>query len=241
MPAELARSITKSTEDRLPAKDDVVLRKLRSLIAEGAWAIDRRLPPERELALTLGVSRSDLRKALAILEAEGQIWRHVGKGTFVGTRPIDALFDISAIANQTNPAEVLRTRLILEPQAARLAALYATPAQISEMRACLSRTRSAETFQQYVHWDSRLHQVIGEATRNTLLTGLLDVLSAVRRAVVWGRLREKESPRTDNPSLVEHERIVDAIENRESEAAAVAMHDHLERVERVLLPKPYWP
>ena len=62
------------------------LTGLRQYLTEQEFSLNSRLPAERDLSTALGVSRTDLRKALAVLEAEGQIWRHVGRGTFVGTR-----------------------------------------------------------------------------------------------------------------------------------------------------------
>jgi DNA-binding GntR family transcriptional regulator len=85
--------------------------RLRAYIEGGQLTVDSRLPPERELSRALGVSRAGLRQALAVLESEGQIWRHVGKGTFIGTRPIATVSDIDAMVRRTNPAEVMRTRL----------------------------------------------------------------------------------------------------------------------------------
>src|SRR5512145_473355 len=80
------------------------LARLRAYLDGGGLPVDSRLPPERELSRSLGVSRAGLRQALAVLEAEGQIWRHVGKGTFVGTRPISTVSDLDAMVRRTNPA-----------------------------------------------------------------------------------------------------------------------------------------
>jgi DNA-binding FadR family transcriptional regulator len=184
----------------------------------------------------LGVSRAELRKALAVLEAEGQLWRHVGKGTFLGDRPLDTMADIAAITRRTNPAEVMRTRLLLEPEVARLAALNATPAQIAEMGVCLKKSREAGSWRQYEGWDNRLHRVIAEATQNNLLLALLDTLNAVRRAVAWGRRRANPvRPDPDHHSFAEHEAIVAAIADRDMGRAAACMRRHLESVERNLL------
>jgi DNA-binding FadR family transcriptional regulator len=210
--------------------------RLRAYIEGGQLTVDSRLPPERELSRALGVSRAGLRQALAVLEAEGQIWRHVGKGTFIGTRPIATVSDIDAMVRRTNPAEVMRTRLLIEPEVARLAALNATPQQIAEMRLCMVRSRAAATWRQYESWDNRLHRTIAEATQNALLVSLLDTLGAVRRAVAWGRLRvNKVKPEPDHHSFAEHEEIVAAIAERDRECAAKAMRRHLETVERKLL------
>ena len=184
------------------------LARLRSYLAQIEMPLDSRLPPERELAETLGVTRAGLRKALAVLESENQIWRHVGKGTFIGSRPIETMADVAAITRRTNPTEVMRTRLLLEPEVARMAALNATSSHIAEMRLCMQRTRAAQTWRQYEAWDNRLHRVIAESTQNSLLLALLDTLNAVRRAVVWGRLRvEKVKPAPNHHSFDDHEAI----------------------------------
>jgi DNA-binding FadR family transcriptional regulator len=215
---------------------DAALLELRTMLSEIDVTADSRLPPERDLAQRLGVQRPALRKALAVLESEGQIWRHVGKGTFVGSRPSLAQGDVTAIARKTNPGEVMRTRILLEPEVAAMAALNATPAHVTEMRACLTRSRSAPTWRQYEAWDTRLHRVIAEATQNYLLLALLDTLTAVRRTVTWGRLRaNKERPKPDHHSFTEHEAIVTAIEERDRLRARDAMRQHLENVERNLL------
>ncbi len=63
------------------------LVQLRAYIAQGEFARNDRLPPERKLCQHLGVSRSELRRAFTVLESEGAIWRHVGRGTFIGDGP----------------------------------------------------------------------------------------------------------------------------------------------------------
>lgn len=218
-----------------------VVMQLRAYLAQAELPENGRLPPERDLAGELGVTRAELRKALATLEAEGKLWRHVGKGTFLGNRPLDATTDVAGLVQRTNPAEVIKARLALEPEIARLAALNATPGQIAQMRECLSRSRAADSWRQYEMWDNQLHRSIGEATQNSLLLGLLDTLSAVRRAVSWGRLRgERPRPPADHHSFAEHDAIVAAITDRDMNGAAAAMRIHLFAVERNLLERPYF-
>jgi GntR family transcriptional regulator, transcriptional repressor for pyruvate dehydrogenase complex len=219
-----------------------VVTQLRAYLAQAELPEDGRLPPERDLAVALGVTRAELRKALGALETEGQIWRHVGKGTFLGNRPTDTLSDISALAKRTNPAELMRARLIIEPEIARAAALTATPMHLAELRLCQTRTREAATWRQYENWDNRLHRTIAEATQNTPLLGLFDMLNALRRAVTWGRLRSNPvRPEPDHHSFTEHEAIIAAIENRDMNGAAAAMRVHLQSVERNLLARQSSP
>jgi DNA-binding FadR family transcriptional regulator len=216
--------------------DRGTVTQLRAYLAQTDLPEDGRLPPERDLSGALGVSRTELRKALGTLEAEGQIWRHVGKGTFLGSRPVDTFADVAALAKRTNPAELMRARLIIEPEIARAAALTATPMHLAEMRTCQTRTREAATWRQYESWDNRLHRTVAEATQNTPLLGLFDTLNALRRAVTWGRLRSTPvRPSPDHHSFAEHEAIIAAIENRDMSGAAAAMRVHLQSVERNLL------
>ncbi len=217
--------------------EHAALVQLRAYLAQRDLPADSRLPAERELCELLGVSRGDLRKALAILERDGQIWRHVGKGTFVGSGPIEEAVAIADISARTNPADLMRARLIIEPEIAREAALHATPDDIAAMRRAMAQTRAAETWRQYENFDNLLHRQIAQASRNTVLVGLFDALNAIRRAVVWGRLRvEPARPPGDHHSFADHEAIVDAIAHRDLGAAATAMRIHLRSVERRLIP-----
>jgi DNA-binding FadR family transcriptional regulator len=220
-------------------RDEATLVQLRAWLTRQDLAPGTRLPPERALCELLGVSRSHLRKALARLESEGQLWRHVGKGTFVGTRRIEVM-SLADIDRATNPAEVMRTRILIESMIAREAALHATSLHIEALRRCVERTRAAASWRQYETADNELHRVIAEAAGNRLLLALFDALNAVRRAVAWGMLRAgNDRPPPDHHSFDEHDRIVAAIASRDLDGAARAMRLHLRAVERSLVePRP---
>lgn len=211
------------------------LVQLRAWLTRQDLAPGMRLPPERELSEILGVSRGELRKALAALEAEGQLWRHVGKGTFVGSRRMEVM-SLADIDRITNPAEVMRTRLLIEPMIAREAALNATPVHLEALRACVVRTRAATSWRHYETADNELHRLVAEATGNRLLLALFDALNAVRRAVVWGMLRSgNQKPPPDHHSFAEHDAIIAAIERRDMDGASRAMHLHLRAVQQKLI------
>jgi DNA-binding FadR family transcriptional regulator len=230
------------TERVVPTEPDArdesagVLTQLRAYLASSQISANGRLPPERDLADMLGVSRAELRKGLAVLEGEGALWRHVGKGTFVGTRPLAAAADVTALARRTRPQEVMRARIALEPEITRLAALNATEEELSRLRNTNARCRAAETWRQYEAWDALLHHQLANASHNILLIGLLDILNAVRRTVTWGRLRNSpERPPADHHSFAEHDRIIAAIAARDLDEAEAAMRAHLESVARNLV------
>lgn len=211
------------------------LVQLRAYLAQEQLPANTRLPPERQLCEIIGASRGELRKALAVLEAEGSIWRHVGKGTFVGAPPSLEHYNLVEAAQRTNPAEVMRARIAIEPILAGEAALNTKPADIEAMRDCLARSRTAATWRQYEACDNRLHKLIAEGAHNEVLSAVYDVLAGIRRTVVWGRLR-RDGPRppADHHSFAEHEVIVAAIAERDRLAAMAAMQSHLRSVERYL-------
>lgn len=212
------------------------LTQLRAYLAQRDLPANARLPPERELCDILGVSRGELRKALAVMESNGELWRHVGKGTFIGARPTKEYSDVAAIAALTNPREVMQARILIEPQIAREAALNATAGDIAELKQCIQASRQAQTWRQYENSDNRLHRAVAEAAHNTVLLALFDTLNAVRRAVVWGRLRDKiDRPPPDHHSFKEHELLVRAIEERDMDGAGQAMLRHLSHVQANLL------
>jgi GntR family transcriptional regulator, transcriptional repressor for pyruvate dehydrogenase complex len=215
------------------------LMQLRAYLAQQQLPTNSKLPAEREFGDMLGVSRGDLRKALAVLESEGEVWRHVGKGTFIGSRPTEELFSISAVSGQTSPAEVMRTRLLIEPAIAREAALHASPDNVFEMRACLDGAKRAKSWRHYENWDNSLHTAIARATGNSLVLALFGAMNTVRRAVVWGQLRPNiVKPPRNHHSFAEHEGIVQAIEDRDLEEAAGAMSRHLISVQKNILETP---
>ncbi|WP_209021230.1 FadR/GntR family transcriptional regulator [Paracoccus ravus] len=208
------------------------VEKLRGFLESAELGEDGRLPPERELAETLDMGRTALRKAMAVLQGQGVVWRHVGKGTFMGDRPVETPTDLNAMIRRTNPLEVMAARVAFEPEIARLAAVNATAAQVSELRNCAQKCRLATSWRLYEQWDNRLHRSFGEAAQNSLLLGLLDTMTAVRRAVTWGRRRvHPERPPREHHSFEEHDRIVEAIAERDGPGAAEAMRRHLRSVE----------
>lgn len=215
--------------------EETGLKVLRNFLTEQEFGLNARLPPERELCHALGLSRSHLRKGLAVLEAEGQIWRHVGRGTFIGPRPISNLSDVELLTSLTSPTAVMEARMAIEPQLARLASLHGTQADFSEMRQCNRRCRAAKGWRFYEAWDNSFHRAIATATQNKLMMSLFETLNAVRRSVVWGQLRLTKLPPANHESFREHDAIYDAIASRDPDLAAEGMRNHLKTVrDRVL-------
>ncbi|MEH3106441.1 MAG: FCD domain-containing protein [Sphingomonas fennica] len=206
--------------------------RLRAYI-EGARARgDLRLPSEPTLADRIGVTRARLRGILKRLEGEGLIWRHVGKGTFVGERSLTA--ELPTLHEMLNPIEAFEARMVLEPQLAGLAALRATARQIEEMRECCRTMEAVSHFPDWAVWDERLHRLIARAAANKLLLALYD---AVRESAPTGmreRLHDVFAKEPNAETNSEHRAFVDAIGGRDAGRAEAAMRHHLQSVRRSL-------
>jgi DNA-binding FadR family transcriptional regulator len=200
-----------------------------------------RLPPERELATTIGVSRQALRRALDCLEKEGKLARQVGRGTFYldpcdPARPVAASstgsigidFDLGV---PTNPVEVMEVRLVIEPQSARWAALRASQADLDFMNTCLNNMKEAIDWETYDSWDGALHRAICKATRNELLLMLFDRFNEARRQVSWGELRQQALKGDWKERYQEqHTILVATIASRNFVQAEIRMREHIETI-----------
>jgi DNA-binding FadR family transcriptional regulator len=190
-----------------------------------------RLLPERTLAETLDMSRPELRKALAVLEIEGLIARHVGRGTFIAkpTKLVQTHTYLAALAERTGPHDAMMARLSLEPELAQLAALHATPLQVAQAQTLATDIRATKTWDDYEKLDHALHDLIAESAGNVLLYELHKIMNVVRQVVVWRQLSPGlDGPLSDYHSFGEHDAIVAAIAQRDRPGARSAMRRHLQ-------------
>ena len=200
-------------------------KKLLRYLQQKRLSDHARLPPERELAGTLGVTRNRLRGVLRRMAAQGEIWRHVGKGTFIGRRPLEAAPHNGGGMVLTSPREVIDARLLFEPLLARLAAFNATSADHREMQLCLDKMGAAAGWPVWASWDGRLHRAIAKASGNALLLTMFDTLQMYRNRDVF-RTLDRPFQDTDMASR-DHAAVVRAIRERDPVRAEVAMRKHI--------------
>ncbi|MEM9222653.1 MAG: FCD domain-containing protein [Pseudomonadota bacterium] len=219
----------------LQAKEAASLQALRRFVERSDHSFNARLPPERELAQRLGLSRAQLRKALAVLEDEGKIWRHVGRGTFVGGRPAVDGADLAYLGDIANPQRVMEARLAVEPPLARLAAQHGVKSDFDRIERLCKRCRNAREWRSYEANDDALHRAVAIATQNKVLVDLFDRLNTARRTTVWHQLRLTQVPPRDHLSFHQHQVIAEKIASRDVDGAEAAMHEHLVSVGKRLL------
>lgn len=218
--------------------------RIRAWIGTARLAPGDKLPPERALSETLGLSRTELRKGLAVMELNGELERRVGRGTFLraatgpGEAAATALPAVPDLSARTSPHSAMMARMAVEPQVTGLAALHATPQQLAALAELAAAMRTAPTWDAYEALDARFHDAIGIASGNTLLAEIQRLLNAVRVAVVWSRLDQPAGgPPADYPSFAEHDTILAALESRDRAAAQDAMRAHLKSIRARLLPE----
>ena len=208
------------------------LRRLRSYLDNARRNDRQRLPSEARLAEEVGVTRSRLRSLLKQLESEGLVWRHVGKGTFVGERTMTA--NLGDLAGMLSPQDAFEARLVLEPQLAAMAARRASPREIDEMRLCLEKMAGITAFEEWAVWDERLHRLVAKAAHNELLLALYDTVRQCAPSGMRTRIRNvfSGSPRAETNH--EHEAYFAAIAARDPQRAEHLMREHLQSIRQTL-------
>jgi len=208
-----------------------VVGRIRTYISENGLKPNDRLPPERDLALKMDLPRGMLRRGLAFMGERGEVWRHVGKGTFVGRSSATAVFTGAQLIG-TTPSEVIESRLVLEPRLAAFAALRATSQDIARLQELAAKSRTARSFEEGQKFNDALHRTIAVAARNELLLWMFDGLFSIRAATNWGRLLPVEDTAQRDRYCAEHERCVEAIAVRDVAGAETAMRGHIESLRK---------
>jgi DNA-binding FadR family transcriptional regulator len=206
-----------------------IAEQLRGLITRGEVAPGTRLPPERDLAKRLRVSRPSLREALIALEVEGLLDVRVGSGIYVlpaTERRARAVADAAA-----GPFEILQARRLVEGECAALAARNATPAQLAGIRAALAQMgRERERRPNPLEGDRLFHLRIAEASGNGALVLVVAMLWDQRTGALFKELeRHYFEPGMVAGTLREHRAVVAAISRRDPAAARAAMRRHMDQ------------
>lgn len=212
---------------------------LTRLLADTAPDAGDRLPPERVLAAQLGCSRQTLRHALAALEARGELWRHVGQGTFRGQPPPHRRPRDATLAAGATPLDVIAARLVVEPGVAAEAALRAGPQDVAHLRARVRAGRAAADRAEGERTDDAFHAAVATVAGNPVLIGLLNFLSEARRRAAWQREWDRVYRRLGLAAFRgahsdHHAAIVDRIAAGDAAGAAAAMRAHLQVIEAAL-------
>lgn len=208
-----------------------VADQIRGLIQTRQYPAGSRLPPERDLAQSLGVSRPSLREALIALEISGHVEIRGGSGLYA-CQPAEPAAPMAAALGES-PSEVMQARAMLESSVAALAAARTTPEGLARLRECLDGMRLDLAHKRApVDNDRAFHVAIAEMAGNSVAARMVGELFEERHTPLTRQVSVRaETLRTWLTAVEEHEAVLRALEAREPQAAAAAMTSHLKASE----------
>ncbi len=207
---------------------------LKRQISSGRFGAQDRLPPERVLAEQYGVARGTIRQALRQLEESRFVERRPGSGTYVTWTDGH---DERPISEVTRPMDLVDARFAVEPQMCRLAVLHATGAELDKLRGYMERMEACEhDSATFAEVDEAFHLAIARCTQNPMIQWMMRKIHETRSHAQWARMREL----TLDPEIIriynrQPRAVVEAIVNRDPEAAAEAMKKHLSTARQTLV------
>lgn len=211
--------------------------QIKELIASGELAPGERIPSERDLAATLGVSRPTVREAMLALEMMGFLEAHQGGGTYVCSLTDPSSVDpLTSLLREKSPRvmqALIEARMGLESWSAFLAAKNASDDEIGAMRdLCQTMKEQAKDGGWDVDIDARFHVLITKSTHNALQIHMLNTIYAFFHTSIMVALTEFWKREGYTELLLEqHTAILDAIVARAPQRARDAMMAHLQLVE----------
>jgi len=209
-----------------------IVAQIQGRIERGELRPGDRLPPERELALSFGASRTAVREALKTLAQMGLVASHQGRGAVVTDNTSAAMRSSLGLMLRVNhlrsPNALVELREIIEPEIAALAAERATESQIAALSDAVdTMERSLQLADAYIDADNAFHRTLALATRNPLIISLVDsivALLAEQRTLIFS------VPGGPERGQVFHRTVLEAVERRDVERARSAMRAHLMQV-----------
>jgi GntR family transcriptional repressor for pyruvate dehydrogenase complex len=210
-----------------------VLERLRAHVAEAGLKAGDKLPAERELAASLGVSRASVKQAIVVLEVQGLVEARHGGGTYLVRDTLDVEPVEQLVERRKRLPEVLEAREALETKLAELAAERRTEAELDAIRESLDFMHEEIVGGGVgVEGDRRFHAAVTAAAHSSLLA---DFMKAIAGQITESRTESLRQPGRPHRSLAQHTAIYEAIAAGDPKKAAAAMRKHVRTVAKVRL------
>lgn len=212
-------------EVQLAKPSDHVVEQLLKLITAGMLKPGDLLPPERDLTQKFGISRNYVREGIKTLELYGLLKPIQGKGTVVtdsGIRGLHGMLKMVLKLTRGDLVSLVDTRILLEMETARLAALHIDDEGREELSACLAELREQARQGSGLMSDIRLHIKIADLSRNSVMASLVRLVTP--DIIIYYRdLRNDNTPGTFDV----HQRIAESIMAGDADKASEYMGVHL--------------
>ncbi|MEZ4527124.1 MAG: FadR/GntR family transcriptional regulator [Desulfobacterales bacterium] len=213
-----------------------IVEKIKQMIVSGEFAMGDRLPAERRLAQIFRVSRNCIRQAIQALAEKHILETRRGDGTYVCAADESALAESFVLAVQFQKEllhDILEFRLMMEPQVARLAARNITREGLDRLKIILcDQQRKVLAGIADGESDADFHMELARASGNRIM---LKVFQTMNEILNESRSETLQAPERNRISVEGHLKIINALENRDPDAAETAMKGHLAAVENFIL------
>lgn len=204
-----------------------IAEQVRALIAQGEFPIGARLPPERDLAGQLGVSRPSVREALIALEVEGLVEVRMGSGIYVTA--LEPAAPWRGVGAALGPFDIIRARQLIEAELAAVAARQRSAACVKRLRAAVRHMEDDIAMGLMpMRGDRAFHVALAEASDNAALVRVVAELFDERNNPLFEQLgRHFENARSWRHAVAEHRAVLRSVIAGDVAAARAAMRTHL--------------
>lgn len=217
-----------------PKKSTLVAEWVLEQIRSQVYPEGTKLPPEREIAQTLSMSRPPVREALSALQIAGIVEIRPGDGTYVkSATPANEMVSntMSVLEESESPFEVMQARRVLEEGIIKVAATQATDEDVVRLEQALGRMEDAvarSDLSRYFQSNREFHLAVAAATHNSVLQKLLKSLLLSEEKKLWQESIQRylSDPDHIKKYTARHERILQAIKRRDVDKAAQEMKEH---------------
>ena len=211
---------------------ELVIEQIIATIKSGDVKPGEQLPSEKDLAASFGVGRSSVREAIRTLVVMGYLDVFQGKGTFVRNN-LPASNDITHFMEKVIEAggllDLMETREILECRSAELAALRADKSQVAKIKNATQRLKKSKVnTQEYIDADWDFHMAIAEATNNSVIVDVMNLL--INKIHHYNAEFLATSSGITNEAIYSAEEVISHVLSGDSQKAGTAMQYHLQLV-----------
>lgn len=208
-----------------------IVGRLLDMVRQRHLGPGDQLPPERDLAVTMRVSRSSLREALRALAVMGVLEMRRGAGTFVSSLEPDVLvrqLGLTLSLSEASFDQLFAARLVVEPAICAMAAQNMDDETLRKLDACVQGAiDSVNDPAEFVRYDMEMHSLICATAGNALLSQFMASISSLNMA---SRQETGFIPGQTERTPFDHQLIVAALRARDPDAASTAMRIHLRRL-----------
>jgi GntR family transcriptional repressor for pyruvate dehydrogenase complex len=221
----------------------LIVEQFIELIKNGDVKPGQKLPPERELAQKLDVSRASLREALIALKMMGVVEIKPNNGTYITHKTVPPILkELTYLNLGDSPFEILQARIAIEPNIAAIAASAHDEDSIGKIEKILSSIEHKLMVHELDGFfmnakDCEFHLTVAKATQNSVLIGVGYLINKLMKQELWTNLLNDTLNSTDQgqqKGIFEHKEILSAIHSGDSRAAYSTMRAHLLRVYKIV-------